>query len=424
MTSFVRRVYNCKGGELELKGGVQRMQGRNLLKLAAIILVPVILAVVSFKPILNAINLGLDLQGGIHVVYEAVDTPASPVTEDSINRAMATLENRINETGVKEPVLQREGNDRIIVELAGVQDPEAAIAMLNKTAVLEFKNDQGQVVLTGKYLKTAQEGLDPGGQALINLEFTAEGAKKFAQITSANVGRNVGIYLDEKELTNPVIRNVIADGKAQISGGDMTIQEARDISVLLRSGALPVNLEIIEKRVVGPTLGADSLEKSKNAGLIGIAAILAFMILYYRVPGLIASFTLIIYSVIVLGLLAAIDATLTLPGIAGFLLSIGIAVDSNIIIFERIKEELRNGKSLRGAIEQGFKRAITTVFDSNATTLIAALVLMYFGTSSIRGFAITLGIGIAASMFTAITLTRIILRITGDLAKNKKLYGA
>lgn len=400
------------------------MQGRNLLKLLALVLGTIILAFLTLEPIQKSINLGLDLQGGMHVVYQAKPTAENPVNDKAMDSAVATLDNRINQTGVKEPIIQREGSDRIIVELAGIKDPDAAISMLNKTAVLEFKDDTGKVVLTGKYLKNAQEALDQTGNAIVQIEFTSEGAKKFADITEKYVNRTIGIYLDDVQLTNPVIRQVITGGQAEISGGEMTIEEAKEIAILLRSGALPVNLEIIEKRVVGPTLGADSLEKSKVAGMIGIGLILAFMVLYYRLPGLIACFTLIIYSILVLALLAALEATLTLPGIAGFLLSIGVAVDANIIIFERIKEELRNGKSLRGSIEDGFKRAFITVFDSNATTVLAAGVLFYLGTGPIKGFAVTLTVGIVASMFTAISLTRYILRIVGNLVKNPKLYGA
>ncbi|AVX31951.1 protein translocase subunit SecD [Carboxydocella sp. ULO1] len=401
------------------------MRKKSLITLVVTVLLLSAVMAGSFGLITKYINLGLDLQGGVHVVLQAKATKETAVTQDAIARTIEVLHRRVNETGVREPVIQPEGRDRIIVELAGLKDPEEAIRLIGKTAVLRFKTADGKTVLTGEDLKTAQTGIDPyTNQPEISLTFTSEGARKFAEITTKNVGKPIAIYLDEQLLTNPVVKEPITNGQARITG-NRTVEEAENIAKLLRAGALPLDLEFVEKRVVGPTLGADSLNKSILAGEIGLVAILVFMILFYRLPGLVADFALVVYAFLVLGLLAALNATLTLPGIAGFLLSLGMAVDTNIIIYERIKEELRAGKTVRTAIEAGFNRAFTTVLDANVTTLIAAAVLYFLGTASIRGFAVTLALGIVASMFTAISFTRWMLRLIADAGvKNSKLFGA
>ncbi|WP_066634946.1 protein translocase subunit SecD [Desulfolucanica intricata] len=381
---------------------------------------------ITWMPLVKMINLGLDLEGGVHVVLQAEDTPESPVTDDAIKRVMAVINNRVNATGVAEPIIQQQGKDRIIVELAGIEDPDEAVNNMIKVAHLEFKTEDGRTVITGADLKDAVEATLPGtNEAQVNLTFTDAGAKKFAQITAANVNRHLGIYLDGQLLQNPRINEPIPNGQAQITGYS-SLEEAHNIAILLRSGALPVKVDVIEKRSVGPMLGADSLAKSLKAAIVGIAAIFIFMAAYYRVPGLIANLALIIYTLIVLAVFAALNVTMTLPGIAGFLLSLGMAVDANIIIFERIKEELRNGKSLRAGIDAGFKRAFVTIVDSNVTTLLTAAVLFFLSTGPIKGFAVTLSVGILASMFTAVTLTRYMLQLTAGskLATNTKLYGA
>jgi preprotein translocase subunit SecD len=362
----------------------------------------------------------------VHVVLQAEETPGVSLTDDEIKKAMAVISNRVNQYGVAEPIIQQQGKDRVIVELAGIKDPDEAVNNMVKTAYLEFKAENGQTVLTGRDLKDAEESKAPDSSAAqVNLTFTPAGAKTFGDFTARNVGRNLGIYLDGKLIQNPSIETPIQNGQARITGY-ATLQDAHNIAILLRSGALPVKMDVIEKRAVGPMLGADSLAKSKMAGIVGFAAILIFMIGYYRLPGLIADIALVIYSLIVLAVFAGLHVTMTLPGIAGFLLSLGIAVDANVIIFERIKEELRNGKTLRTAIDAGFKRAVVTVVDANVTTLIAAAVLYYFGTGPIKGFAVTLSVGILASMFTAISLTRYMLQLTAssNLVKNTKMYGA
>ncbi|MBE3588029.1 MAG: protein translocase subunit SecD [Thermoanaerobacteraceae bacterium] len=380
----------------------------------------------KYLPLAKDIILGLDLQGGVHVVVEAQDTPESRVTPDKMQQLKAVIERRVNQFGVAEPIIQQQGDRRLIVEIAGISNPEEAVRSMVKTAYLEFKTEDGKTVVTGADLKDAMESKDPtSGQVKVDLTFTAAGARKFAEATAANVGKHIAILLDGQVLQNPVVQEAIPNGKAQITGYT-SLEEAHNIAILLRSGALPVKVEIAEKRAIGPTLGADSLDKSKHAGLVGVVAILVFMLMYYRLPGLVADFALLIYTLIVLVIYVGMHVTMTLPGIAAFLLSLGIAVDANVLIFERLKEELATGKSLRSAIDAGFKRAFTAIFDSNATTLIAAIVLYFFGTGSIRGFAVTLGIGIVASMFTAISVTRWLLHLVAasGLVKNIKAYGA
>lgn len=411
------------------------MKWDKLLKLAGIVLVVAAVAVLAVQPVFpgvkwlpftNLIKQGLDLKGGVHVVLEAKDTPEAPVTPERVQQAMAIIENRVNARGVAEPIIQLQGSRRIIVELAGEKDPDEAVRTLIKTAYLEFKTEDGTTVLTGRQLKNAVEAKDPqSGRVVVNLEFEPDGAKIFADVTAANVGKRIAILLDKQVIQAPVVQGPIPNGRAEITGYE-SLEEAHNIAILLRSGALPVKVDVMEKRTVGPTLGADSLSRSIKAGIAGLIAILVFMMLYYRIPGLIANLALIIYALIVLMIFAALHVTMTLPGIAGFLLSLGIAVDANVIIFERLKEELWTGKSLRSAIDAGFKRAFVAIFDSNVTTLIAAAVLYYFGTGLIKGFAVTLSIGILASMFTAITMTRWLLHLVAgsNLVRNVKMYGA
>ena len=379
----------------------------------------------TWQPIVNQIKQGLDLQGGVHVVLQAQDTPESPLTADSVNRAIAIIENRINAYGVTEPLVQKQGADRIIVEIAGISDPDEAVRNMIQTAYLEFKDEDGNTVLTGEHLKDASESNSQAGVPQVNLEFDAEGSRIFAEVTAANLHKRLAIVIDGEEKQAPVVNSVITGGKAEISPYE-SLTAAHNMAILLRSGALPTKLEVLEKRVVGPTLGADSLAKSVNAGIIGLAAIIIFMILYYRLPGLIAGFSLVTYAVIMLLIFAGINLTMTLPGICGFLLSLGMAIDANILIFERLKEELWAGKTLVPAINAGFKRAFVTILDANVTTLLTAGVLFYFGSGPIKGFAVTLSIGLLVSMFTAITCTRQLLLLVADsrLVRNVKLYGA
>lgn len=402
------------------------MRKEVLLKLLVCLTAIVALFVIFIRPLAHSIRQGLDLQGGTHVVLEAEDTDIAKVDEDAMQRVVSIMEKRVNELGLTEPIIQREGVRRVIIELPGIKDPDKAIATIGKTAMLEFKDEEGNTLLTGTDLKDAQAAMNQqNNQSVVNLEFSEEGSQKFADATMKNVGRQIAILLDGEILTNPVVREPILGGRAEISG-QKDLEEAQHLAVLLRSGALPVKVNIIETRTVGPSLGQDSKDKSEFAFVIGIAAVLIFMLLFYRLCGFVADISLMAYTLLLLGVLKALDATLTLPGVAGIILSIGMAVDANVLIFEHFKEEFRHGKSIRFAMDAGFKRAFTTILDSNTTTIIAAAVLFFFGTGTIRGFAITLGLGVLLSMFTAITLTQYMLKLTvnTNVFKNPSIFGA
>ncbi len=375
-----------------------------------IVLAAVIASVIFLY--ITPFNLGLDLKGGVHVVLEA-DESATTVTNETIARVVSIIERRINALGVSEPLIQRQGGSRVIVELPGIHDQQQAIDTVGATALLEFKDPQGNTAIDGSYLRNVQLGVDRYGQPAIDLEFDREGVQLFAQLTTRYQGQATTIVLDGVELQTVMIREPILEGKAQITGG-MTMEEARHMVVLLQEGSLPVPMNIMEIRNIGPTLGQDSINRSFRAGIIGVILVLTFMGLVYKLPGLVADFALLIYIIIVVGALSAINAVLTLPGIAGIILSVGMAVDANVLIFERIKEEIAEGKRLRSAIEAGFNRAFATILDSNITTLITAAVLFFVGTGGVRGFAVTLGVGILASMFTAVFVTRLFLDIVVD----------
>ena len=396
----------------------------SILVVTIIIIALGLLSYFLYQPILNNLNLGLDLSGGLRVVLEAEEKKGQEVTPDTIQKAVGILRDRVVKLGVKETSLYPQGKDRVVVEIAGEDDPEAAVDILKNTAELEFWDESNNVLVTGKHLKDAQARMSQGeqGNAEVLIDFDKEGSRLFAEATAANVGKPIKIVIDGNIISAPTVQEPITDGSARITGG-FTAKEAQDLAVLLRSGALPVSMKVIEKRSIGPVLGADSLNKSIKAGIIGLIAILIFMLGYYRLPGLVADISLVLYSLLVLGTMSLLGAVLTLPGIAGFALSIGMAVDANVIIYERLKEELRYGKTLHAAIDAGFKRAFWTILDSNLTTLISAMVLMYLGTGPVKGFAVTLSIGIIASMLVALTFTRYLLVLVANVSKNKKLYG-
>ncbi|HWQ62484.1 MAG TPA: protein translocase subunit SecD [Negativicutes bacterium] len=376
-------------------------------------------------PLAFSLKQGLDLQGGTHVVMEAVDTPEAQVNEDAMQRVVKVMDRRVNELGLTEPIIQRQGDRRIIVELPGVKDPEAAIALIGKTALLEFQDESGKTVLTGKDLKDAKAQITQGNRNDVSLEFTDQGGKLFADLTAKNVGKHIAILLDKQVLTNPVVQEAIPSGKAVITG-QRTIEEAQNLAILLRSGALPVKVNIIETRTVGPTLGQDSKDKSVIAFVISIATIVIFMLGFYRMSGFVANIALVLYVLLLLAIMKALNATLTLPGIAGIILSMGMAVDANVLIFERFKEEYRSGKTLRAAMEAGFHRAWNTILDSHVTTLVAAIVLFFAGSGMIKGFAISLGIGIILSLFSAVVVTRFLLKslMNSNVFKSGKIFGA
>lgn len=399
------------------------MKGKSSIIIAVLVIAVGLLGYFAYQPIMKNINLGLDLRGGLRVVLQAQETEGQEVNEDTIQKALGVLRERVDSLGVKETTLYPQGKDRVVIEIAGEDDPEKAVDTLKNVAQLEFWDETGKVWVTGKNLKDAQARKSTDSEYFeVTLEFDKEGADLFYEATAANVGKPLMIVLDKQVKSAPTVENAISGGSAVITG-KYTAEEANDLAVLLRSGALPVSFEVMEKRSIGPTLGSDSLDMSVKAGIIGLIAVLIFMIGFYRLPGIVADLSLVLYAIIVLGVMSLLGSVLTLPGIAGFALSIGMAVDANVIIYERIKEELRLGKTLKASIDSGFKRAFWTIFDANVTTLITAVVLMYFGTGPIKGFAVTLSIGIIASMLVALTFTRYLLVQSANLTDNQKLYG-
>ena len=398
-----------------------------------------IMALTIFSVVMIVIKptkLGLDLVGGSRLVLEAQTTPTvAKITPEMMDSLQFAIENRVNKLGVAETVVQRQGEKRLVVEIPAVKDLNQAKKFLGETAELSFKKEVplGNGItwvdtgLTGNDLSRATLSTSTNGQWVVDLEFNDKGTRKFADLTQQLVGKPMAIFFNGELTSAPVIREAIIGGRAQISGGDngFAYEEAKEMVDLLNAGALPVPAKIIEENTVGATLGADSIEKSKFAGAIGLGLVMLFMIGYYRLPGLIANVALVIYSLILFMLFKMIPVTLTLAGIAGFILSIGMAVDANILIFERTKEELRAGRSLFTAINAGFDRAFTSIFDSNMTTIITSAILYFLGTSIVKGFALTLAIGVIVSMFTAITVTKNFMHLifgTGEL-KYPALFG-
>jgi len=396
-------------------------------------------------------RLGLDLQGGTHLIYEA-DLSNIKEKQDSMEGIRDVIERRVNLFGVTEPLVQInkvKESYRLIIELPGVKDIHQAIEMIGETPFLEFKEQRSQeetekilkqqeqgenkdidpyfehTELTGRYLKEAKLEFNQNTyEPSVALEFNDKGKELFAKITKREVGNMVAIYLDGRPISTPVVQEEITGGKAQITG-DFTTEEAKKLVQRLNAGALPVPITLISQQSVGASLGERSLTKSLKAALIGLIAIALFMIIYYRLPGLLAVIALAIYTCFVLAIFKLIPVTLTLAGIAGFILSVGMAVDANVLIFERMKEELRSGKSLGGSIDDGFKRAWPSIRDGNISTLITAIILFYFGTSIIKGFALTLFFGVLISMLTAIIITRTFLKLfVGSKAEKWKwIYG-
>mgnify|MGYP002852068840 CR=1 FL=1 len=424
----------------------------------------------------DGLNLGLDLRGGAHIVLQAKDTPENPLRDDSIDRLLAVLRNRIDQYGVAEPIIQKSGTDRIIVDLPGIQDPAAALELIGRTAQMDFREvidstgtpppapirsnydsdiqfvqaqerwqkaiDQlsnssadfqarakdtvgaivapaeeqgrfyllGPVLLSGKDLINAAVNPDSLGRMGVSLEFSSEGARLFEEATARLIGKQLAIVLDNVVISAPVVQDRISGGHAQITGR-FTADEAGRLAIMLKAGALPVAVEIAENRSVGPSLGADSIKQGLEAGLFGAGMVLVFMLLYYQFRGLAADLALAVTVLLIFAGLIAFNATLTLPGIAGIILTLGMAVDGNVLIYERVKEEQKTGKTPMAALDAGFRKALVTILDSNITTLIAALVLFYFGSGSVRGFGVTLSVGLVASVFANIVVTRAILQL-------------
>lgn len=360
------------------------------------------------------IKRGLDIAGGLYVLLEAVETGDADVDADAIERTAAVIRMRVDELGVAEPVIVPQGERRIRIELPDIKNPEEAREIIGRTARLSFVGPDGKEILTGANLRHAQAMRDPSGtepNPFVSLEFDEEGTRLFAEATGKFLKQPIAIVLDEDSISVPTVESVITDGKARITSPRFTFEEAARLALLLRSGSLPVELREMESRLVGPTLGEQTMRISVYAAAAGLAVVLLFMILYYRFAGFISSVALLFYLTLVLGALMLLPTTLTLPGMAGLILSIGMAVDANVIIFERIKDELRSGRTVRSAMESGFKRAFRTILDSNVTTIIATIVLFALASGPVRGFAVTLFIGVICSMFTAVTLTRAMMRL-------------
>lgn len=380
---------------------------------------------VTTPEVLRNLTLGLDLRGGFEVLYQAQPLEkGQEITPQVLADTARALQNRIDVLGVTEPELSVEPPDRIRVQLAGVPDQEEARRVLGTPAKLTFRDENGKVLLTGQDLEErgAAQDFDEVGNPAVRLKL--KDADKFAKITREHVGRVMAIYLDENVLSAPVIREPIPSGEAIITG-DFTVEEAKELADLLNAGALPVKLVEVQSYAVDASLGELSLRQSLEAGLYGTLAIFIFIIGYYRLPGLIASVSLISYAYLVLLSFVLLDVTLTLPGIAAFILGIGMAVDANILMYERIKEEIRAGKSVPVSVKAGSRRSFLTIFDANITTVLAAAVLFYFGTAGVRGFAVSLIFSIAVSFLTAVALSRILLNllVRANVAKRPWLYG-
>lgn len=398
---------------------------------AASILLSIVLVIAAvttyftkFDPIQNHMKLGLDLKGGVHIVLEGVNSDVGQVTPETLDAAQKVIENRINRLGLSEPVIQNDKKSRIIVQLAGETDVEKAKEMIGKTAALKFMDESGATVLDGKDVEKAGVATQQQqGGYIVTLKLKGQGPEKFAKATKDNIGKRIAIMLDEEVISAPTVQSEITNGEAIITG-NFDAKSATQLSDLINGGALPIKLEMKEVRLVTATLGADSLSKSAKAGVIGLLGVVLFMLVMYRLPGVMANIALVIYTLLTIGFLVGINAVFTLPGLAGLLLSIGMAVDGNVIIFERIKEELRKGKGLRAGIDAGFNRAIHAVVDGQVTTAIAGIVLWYLGTGPIKGFALTLVVGTALSMFTAVTVSKWLIHLLVAVKQwDRSLFG-
>lgn len=376
----------------------------------------------EIKPLVEGISQGLDLRGGVSAVYEAQDEGQSDFAS-LLSGTMAVLRNRLTNQGFTEATVTQQGTNRIRIEIPDVDDPNEILNIIGQPAHLEFKTADGETIMDGSAVVSAEMGYLEG-QPVVQFTLNDEGAAAFATATAENIGSTISIELDGEVISAPTVNQAITGGQGYIEG-NFTAESAQQLAMLIQSGALPLDIEQIEVRTISATLGEDALSTSMTAAVIGVLLVIVFMLVIYRLPGVMASLALLIYILIDLFLLAVIPGVqLTLPGIAGIVLSIGMAVDANVIIFERMKEEMRAGKTVRASVESGFKRAFSAILDSNITTIIAGLVLMIFGAGTIKGFAITLTIGVVCSMFTAVVVTRFLLRqMVGLNFTNHRLYG-
>lgn len=449
------------------------MRNRQLVWLLAILVLIAIAAIILWPSTQNMlgkqvqIRLGLDLVGGVQALMEADLPPETAVSAESMRTARTIVENRVNGLGVTEAIVQQAGDRRLVVELPGETDPAQALTAIKQTGLLEFvdfsqitpeqavalegapiqtdyatsSQEEGSTevdasglpvfntIMTGADLKSVNVITTQTGEPQVAFELSANGAQIFRDFTTRNVGNILAIVLDKQVISAPVINQAITDGQGVIQG-NFTIESANELAVQLRYGSLPIPLRVATSQTIGPTLGEDSLQRSLIAGLIGVTIVMLYMIIYYRLPGVVADLALIVYALFSLAIFKFIPVTLTLPGIAGFVLSIGVAVDANVLIFERMKEELRAGKNLNAAIDAGWKRAWPSIRDSNISTLITCVILYWFGStfgaSIVKGFSLTLLIGVGVSMFTAIIVTRTFLHLILDrvsLHEHLHLFG-
>lgn len=359
----------------------------------------------------QSINKGLDLQGGSSMLMEIKE---DNVDTSTIERTIELISMRVNKMGVSEISITREGEKRIRIEIPGQFDTKSVLETVGKTGELQFVGPDDKVILTGKDVKDAIVQYDEKNQPVVGLEFNEEGTEKFAEATQKFQGQKITIKMDGEQLTSPVVSAVISDGKAVINGM-ASLEEATKQANIIKSGALPVTVETLSVKTVGPTIGMEAVGLSKKAAIVGIALVMIFMAGYYRVPGILSCISIVLYVSLLLYAFAIFDVTLTLSGIAGFLLTVGMAVDANVLIFERIREELRTGKSLKSSVQSGFDKAFATILDSNVTTIIAAVSLYIIGTGSVKGFGLTLIIGIIISIFTALTITKFLLNLAVDM---------
>ena len=385
----------------------------------------VILVVPAVILYFNKIKLGLDLRGGTSVVLQA----QGKIESDTMDKVRDIIERRVDGLGVTEPVIQISGNDRLIVELAGIKDSQKAVELIGTTAKLEFKiknqdGTYGPTLLGGSAIKTAVLSQGEFGRPAVDFTLDSKGAEVFAKITRENIGKPLAIMLDGKEQSAPVINSEISRGTGQITTNSR--EDAQKITNLLKSGALPVSIKILEVRTVGATLGVESIKQTQFAGVLAMIAISLFMFAIYKIPGLIADVVLVIYGFLVLASLSLVGSTLTLPGIAGFILTLGMAVDANVITFERIKEEMGKGYSIEDSVAKGFENGLPAIIDGNLTTLLIAAVLFSFGTGPVRGFAVTLSLGVMITMLTAIFITKLFMHFvisTFHIKKEKLFWG-
>ena len=399
-----------------------------------------VFVIYNFKDNKFNVKLGLDLRSGSHIVLKLkpVMDPntkqVKPLDYAIVEQTKRVYEKRLNPMGNREIIIQKEGTDRLIIDIPEETNIQAAEALIRKTARLEFKEQKYNpatktqewvTVMDGSRIKSAMATFQSGGTApIVSFELDKEGAKQFAVITERLYGKPLGIFFDKQEISAPIVQAVISD-RGQISGGKMDLKECQELATLLNAGALPVDVEILESMTVSPTLGKESLMKSLWAGFLGLGLVIVFMLWWYRLPGFFADLALVFYGLVVLASMVVGNFVLTLPGIAGFILSIGMAVDANVLIFERLKEELWDGKALKNASDNAFKRAFSAILDSHVTTFMGAALLYYFGSSSIKGFGLTLMLGTFFSLFTAVFVTHAFMNMILEkrIIASRSVYG-